>query len=56
LNREIAAVVAQPSIAADYVDQGYEVVAGSPDEMARGIASDLERFRILIRSMRIEPQ
>jgi tripartite-type tricarboxylate transporter receptor subunit TctC len=56
LNREIAAIVAQPSIAREYVEQGYEVVAGPPDEMAHGIASDLERFRSLIRSMRIEPQ
>jgi tripartite-type tricarboxylate transporter receptor subunit TctC len=56
LNREIASVVAQPALQRDYRDQGYEVVAGPPEEMTRAIRGDLERFRALIRSIGLQPQ
>jgi tripartite-type tricarboxylate transporter receptor subunit TctC len=56
LNREIAAVVAQPALTRDYADQGYEVVAGPPQEMTEAMRSDLERFRTLIRSIGLERQ
>jgi tripartite-type tricarboxylate transporter receptor subunit TctC len=56
LNREVAAVVAQPALTRDYVDQGYEVVAGPPEEMTRAIRGDLERFRTLIQSIGLQPQ
>jgi tripartite-type tricarboxylate transporter receptor subunit TctC len=56
LNREIASVVAQPALQREYLDQGYEVVAGPPEEMTRAIHSDLERFRTLIRSIGLQPQ
>jgi tripartite-type tricarboxylate transporter receptor subunit TctC len=56
LNREIASVVAQPALQRDYLDQGYEVIAGTPAEMAQAIAADLERFRVLIRAIGLQPQ
>jgi tripartite-type tricarboxylate transporter receptor subunit TctC len=56
LNLEIASVVAQPALQREYLDQGYEVVAGPPEEMTRAIRSDLERFRALIRSIGLQPQ
>jgi tripartite-type tricarboxylate transporter receptor subunit TctC len=54
LNREIAAVVAQPALARDYRDQGYEIVAGSPEEMTQAIASDLKRLGTLIQSIGLQ--
>jgi tripartite-type tricarboxylate transporter receptor subunit TctC len=56
LNREIAAVVAQPRLTRDYLDQGYEVVAGPPEEMTQAMRSDLERFRTLIQSIGLQRQ
>ena len=54
LNREIVAIIRQPSMTARLIELGFEVVASSPDAFAQTIKTDYERFGVIVRNAKIK--
>ncbi len=54
LNREIVAILREPAMSARLVDQGFEVVAGTPEQFGQLIKSDYERFGVIVRKAGIK--
>ena len=54
LNREIVAIIREPSMTARLIELGFEVVASSPDAFAQTIKTDYERFGVIVRNAKIK--
>jgi tripartite-type tricarboxylate transporter receptor subunit TctC len=54
LNREFAAILREPAVAADIAAQGFELVAGSPEEFGKNINEDYKFFGEIVRSAGIK--
>ena len=50
LNREIVAVLREPAMMADIAAQGFELVAGTPEEFAKAIREDYAAFGAIVKS------
>ena len=50
LNREITAILAQPDIKEKLADQGVDALTGTPQEMVKLIASDLEKWGQVVKA------
>ena len=48
LNREIAQIVNHPDIKAKIAAQGFELVAGTPEQFGEQVKRDAERYRKII--------
>jgi tripartite-type tricarboxylate transporter receptor subunit TctC len=53
LNAEMAAILAQPDVRNSLQKQGLNPVTGTPEELARLVESDLERWTKVVRAARI---
>jgi tripartite-type tricarboxylate transporter receptor subunit TctC len=53
LNTEIVAILGQPDVRDSLQKQGLNPVTGTPDELARLVESDLERWTKVVRAARI---
>ena len=53
LNAEMAAILAQPELRDNLQKQGLEPVTGTPEELARRVENDLERWTRVVRAARI---
>jgi tripartite-type tricarboxylate transporter receptor subunit TctC len=54
LNREIVAILREPAMSARLVDQGFEVVAGTPEQFGQLIKADYDRFGVIVRKAGIK--
>lgn len=50
LNREVGLILAQPDIKAKLSDQGVDALTGTPQEMVRLIAADLEKWAKVVKA------
>ena len=50
LNREVGAILAQPDIKAKLSDQGVDAVTGTPQDMTKLIAIDLEKWAKVVKA------
>lgn len=55
LNREVNALLKDPDVRDTLMKQGLNPTPGTPDELARTIETDLERWTRLIRAAKIKP-
>jgi tripartite-type tricarboxylate transporter receptor subunit TctC len=53
LNADMAAILAQPDVRDSLQKQGLNPVTGTPEELARLVESDLERWTKVVRAARI---
>lgn len=56
LNREINAGLADPALRARYTELGVTLIPGSPADLAKRIAADIEKWAKVIRARNIGPQ
>jgi tripartite-type tricarboxylate transporter receptor subunit TctC len=56
VNREIHAVVGQPDIRKRLTDAGNDVNPGTPEEMTKKVAGEIEKWRRIVAERRIEIQ
>jgi tripartite-type tricarboxylate transporter receptor subunit TctC len=56
LNREIAAIMAEPDVQERLATLGYEVLASTPEEFARRIGIEIETWGKVIRAANIQPE
>lgn len=56
LNKEITQIVSQPEVAARLVNAGLEPAPSTGTEMRDIVASDIERFRGLVKQIGIQPE
>jgi tripartite-type tricarboxylate transporter receptor subunit TctC len=56
LNREIVAILSQPTMREQLLDLGYEPVGSRPDEFAAQISSEIAKWAKVIRSAGIKAQ
>ncbi len=54
LNREIVAALREPAMAADIRAQGFELVAGTPEEFGKAIRDDYATFGAIVKSAKIK--
>lgn len=54
LNREIVAILREPAMTARLVEQGFEVIAGTPEQFGQLMKADYERFGITVRNAGIK--
>ncbi len=50
LNREIGAILAQPDIKAKLSDQGVDAQTGTPQDMVKLIAADLDKWAKVVKA------
>ena len=53
LNKELVSFLAIPKIRQEYLDAGYEIAAGSPNDLAALIRKDTQRYGDQIREIGI---
>jgi tripartite-type tricarboxylate transporter receptor subunit TctC len=53
LNREVAAILAQTDIKEKLADQGVDAHTNTPQEMARLIAADLEKWAKVVTATKV---
>jgi tripartite-type tricarboxylate transporter receptor subunit TctC len=53
LNAEVAAILAQPEVRDSLQKQGLNPVTGTPEELARLVATDLERWTRVVHAAHI---
>jgi len=56
LNREIAAIMAEPDMQAHLATLGYEVLASSPEEFGRRIGTEIETWAKVVHAANIQPE
>lgn len=54
LNKEMMSFLALPNIKQEFLDAGYEIAAGSPEDLAAQIKKDTARYGELIRELKLE--
>ena len=56
LNRELMAIVDLPDVRERMIAQGYEKVAGSPDDMTAMLRADLDKWGRVVKDAGIRPE
>jgi tripartite-type tricarboxylate transporter receptor subunit TctC len=56
LHQELARALLDPGLKARLVADGFEVIAGTPDEFARDLKSDMDKWSKVIRTAGIKPE